>query len=129
VHEGKGGGLADDTDVDPHRRIQKGQKSNTVGRRADKNTNKRWWVRRTGGQQRRDRQAPRRPETAPAEDDDASDDGCGCSMWGGWGTADRRIDARGRGVYLRSMACHKFNLQLLWKLTSQRQDRPLHRQQ
>ena len=101
--------MADDTAVEPHRRSQTGQKSKTVGQRADKNTNERWWVRRTRGQQQRDRQAPRRPATAPAEDEDASDDGGGCSMRGGWGTAYRRIDAGGRGVYLRSMAYHKFN--------------------
>jgi len=88
--------LSDDADVEQHHRSQTGQKSNTVGRRADRNTNQRWWVLRTRGQQRRDRQAPRRPETAPEEDDDASDDGGSCSMRGGGGTAVRRIGAGGR---------------------------------
>jgi len=113
VHEEGKGGLVDDTAVEQHRRNHTGKKSNTVGQRADKNINKRWWVRRTRGQQRRDRQAPRRPAMAPAEEDDASDEGGGGSMRSGRWTADRRIDAGGRVVYLWSMACHKFNLQIL----------------
>jgi len=98
VHEVGGGGWADGNAVEQDRRSQTGQKRNTVGPRAEKNTKKRWWVRRTRGHQRRDRQAPRWPATAPAEDDHASDDGSGGSMRGGGGTADRRIDAGGRVV-------------------------------
>jgi len=96
------------------------------GAEGRKKENKPSWVRLTRGQQRRDRPAPQRPVPAAADDEDASDDGGGGSMRG---DVARRIATGGRVVYLRSMACHKFNLHILGKIASRPQDRPFHRQQ
>ena len=83
----------DDTGGELHRRSKIGQKSNTVGRRADTRASKRWWVRRTQGQQRRNRQAPQWPATVTADEGEESDDGDGGRMRGGGGerrSANRR---------------------------------------